>query len=394
MTDLLTDTLREWSQEATVPHDLADRTLAGRRQVRRRRTVPLLAGLATATAVAVAVTAAGSWGPLGDAARQAVPALDDDLSVSSDTTNNPPQNLVAAGDLAVSAIVTYSRVPAPPEGWQTVQRRYAVVNPTSGRYEPKNWTYAAVAPGLATAAMLQGPLPSSQVGFVDLATGKVTRWVQLDHPVAALAWSSDGSRVVATAYDGDPDLEKPTGDGSSRLGGAVRTGFVLVDPEAGTASFTALPNREMNVGRADVGWTADGTGVWSPSGTPDELFFDLEGRPATGNRDDINSNIGIDGAALSLTSPDGRFTITRDSGLPTAITDNGSGEVYRQDALQVLGWADDEHVVTVAGCSAPCHGTNEFKNGLVLMRYDGTDPVPLTGTRKGVDDWYFQLTSR
>ena len=40
-------------------------------------------------------------------------------------------------------------------------------------------------------------------------------------------------------------------------------------------------------------------------------------------------------------------------------------------------------------------GKADFKNGLVLMKYDGTDPVPLTGTRKGEDgDWYFQLTPR
>jgi hypothetical protein len=314
--------------------------------------------------------------------------------VHADTAHNPPQEVVLAGDVAVSAIVTYTQVPAAPDGWQTLQRRYAVANPTTGRYEPRNWTYAAVAPGLATAAMLEGPLPSSQVGFVDLATGKVTRWVELDHPVASLAWSPDGSTVLATAYDGDPDLQKPEGNNSFRLGDAKRTGFVLVDPEAGTATFTALPNREMNLGRADVGWTADGKGVWSPSGTPDELFFDLEGRHATGNRNDLNANIGIDAAALSLTSPDGRYTITRDSGLPTAITDNQTGRVYRQQALQVLAWADDEHVVTLAGCSKPCQGTSEFRNGLVLMKYDGSDPVQLTGPRKGVDDWAFELTPR
>ena len=391
---VLAETLRDWSQEAEFPHDLAHRVLA-RRQARRRRLVlPAVAGLATAAVVVAALVLGGSVGPVSTDGRDRTPAGGGIGDVHADTTHNPPQEVVTAGDVALSAIVTYTRVPAPPDGWQTLQRRYAVANPITGRYEPRNWTYAAVAPGLATAAMLEGPLPSSQVGFVDLATGTVTRWVQLDHPVASLAWSPDGSTVVATAYDGDPDLEKPEGNGSFRMGDAKRTGFVLVDPEAATASFTALPNREMNVGRADVGWTADGEGVWSPSGTPDELFFDLEGRPTTGNRDDINSNIGIDGAALSLTSPDGRFTVTRDSGLPTAITDNQTGRVYRQQALQVLAWADDEHVVTLAGCSKPCEGTAEFRNGLVLMKYDGSDPVQLTGPRKGVDDWAFQLTPR
>ena len=391
---MLAETLRDWSQEAEVPHDLAHRVLAGRQARRRRLILPAVAGLATAAVVVAALVVGGTVGPVSTDGGGRTPAGGGLRDVHADTTHNPPQEVVLAGGVAVSAIVTYTRVPAPPDGWQTLQRRYAVANPTTGRYESRNWTYAAVAPGLATAAMLEGPLPSSQVGFVDLATGDVTRWVELDHPVASLAWSPDGSTVLATAYDGDPDLEKPTGEDSFRMGGAVRTGFVLVDPEAGTASFTALPNREMNVGRADVGWTADGRGVWSPSGTPDELFFDLEGRPANGNRDDLNSNIGIDAAALSLTSPDGRYTITRDSGLPTAITDNQTGTVYRQQALQVLAWADDEHVVTLAGCSKPCEGTSEFRNGLVLMKYDGTDPVQLTGPRKGVNDWAFELTPR
>jgi hypothetical protein len=81
----------------------------------------------------------------------------------------------------------------------------------------------------------------------------VTRWVQLDHPVASLAWSPDGSDGGCDGVRRRSGPEKPEGNGSFRMGDAKRTGFVLVDPEAGTASFTALPNREMNVGRADVG---------------------------------------------------------------------------------------------------------------------------------------------
>ena len=61
----------------------------------------------------------------------------------------------------------------------------------------------------------------------------------------------------------------------------------------------------------------------------------------------------------------------------------------------MFGWADDEHVVTLAGCAAPCKGKAEFRNGLVLMRYDGTDQVPLTEIRTGDgNDWSFQLTPR
>jgi hypothetical protein len=45
-----------------------------------------------------------------------------------------------------------------------------VREPTTGRYEPRLDLRRGGA-GLATAAILEGPLPSSQVGFVDLATG-------------------------------------------------------------------------------------------------------------------------------------------------------------------------------------------------------------------------------
>lgn len=397
-TQLLTDTLRDWSQEAVVPHDLAERTLASRRTARRRRAVPLLAGVATASAVVVGLAAAGAWGPPegSGGARLVGPAGPAKLQVSSDTEHQPPQTLVAAGAVAVSAIVTTHRDPVGTDGWETLRRSYSLLDPTSGKYEPTDWSYVAVAPGMQRAAVLEGDLPAAKVGILDLASGKVTRWISTDHPVASVAWSPDGSRVIATAYDGDPDLQKPNGKNSFVIGDATRTGFVLVDPEEATATFTALPHNDMFGGRADVGWTPDGKGVWSPSSPPDELFFNLDGQPMAGDRADLNSNLGIDAAGLlSITSPDGRFRFTQDSGLPTEITDTRSGETYSQPALQLLGWADDEHIVTLAGCSDPCQGTDEFKNGLVLMRYDGTDPVPLTATRKGeAGDWAFQLTPR
>jgi hypothetical protein len=393
-TTLLTETLRDWSQEVDVPHDLAARTLAGRRQVRRRRTVPLLAGIATAAAVAVAVATTGSWGSPGDAARHTAPPAKDGLSVSADTSHNPPQDLVSAGDLAVSAVMTFERV-ATGDGWQTLRRHYSLLNTTTGRYEPSEWTWVSVAPGLETAAVLEGDLPSSRIGLVDLATGEVTRWIPVDHPVGSLVWSPDGSRLLATTYDSDPDLEKQTGPNTFKVGSGGRTGFLVVDPTTGTSDWSATGSDPFG-GRSDLHWTHDGTAVFDTvSGEPDKRWFHLDGSQAESR--DLSSyqlNLGpvVD---IPLTSPDGRFTITQSSGLPTAITDNRSGTVYRQDALQVLGWADDEHVVTLAGCSAPCRGTAEFRNGLVLMRYDGTDPVALTGTRKGDDsDWEVELTPR
>jgi hypothetical protein len=394
MTDLLTDTMREWSQEATVPHDLAARAI-GRRATRRRHAVPLLAGLATATAVAVGAVAAVQGGPgTSTEQRRVAPAGDGRLSVSSDTTHNPPQQLVAAGQVAVAAIVTTSWDPVGSDGWQTLHRSYAVLDPRSGRYQPTEWSYVSVAPGLTRAAVLEGALPASRIGILDVRSGDVERWIPTDHPVASLAWSPDGSQVVATAYDDDPDLQKPTGDNQFRMTDTRRTGFVLADPAAGTARFTELPTDSLFGGRADVGFTADGSGVWSPPGPPADAFFDLDGKKADGDYEGMNHNLYLDAAQLPLTSPDGRFRITQDSGQPTSITDTRTGEVYRQPALQVLGWADDEHVVTLGGCGDPCQGSAEFKNGLVLMRYDGTGAVPLTGRRSGVESWSFELARR
>ncbi len=392
MTDitLLSDTLRDWSEEAAVPRDLADRALGHGRTSHSR---PMLAALALAAAAAVvAVAVSGTWPMAGDHTRSRVPPTGDrGLQVSADTDHNPPQDLVAAGRLAVSAIVTTARVPVGSDGWQTMRRSYAVADPSTGRYEPTDWSYVSVAPGLATAAVLEGDLPAAKIGLVDLSTHEA-RWVATDHPVASLAWSPDGSTLVATAYDGDPDAVKPQDGNRFQMGVAARTGFVLVDVAARTADFHPLSPSFFS-GRADVGFTMNGDGVWAPSGGPGEQFFDLDGTPVEGDRDAYNSNLSINAAQFPMTSPDGRLTITQEAGLPTAITD-GSGQVYRQQALQVLGWADSEHVVTLAGCSASCQGKAEFRNGLVLMRYDGTHPVPLTASRKSAGHWSFQLTPR
>ncbi len=390
-TQLLTDTMRDWSQEAAVPPGLAERALAGHRKARGRRTLPVLAGLAAA-AVAVGTFAALQAGPR--TGQPVSPATDGPLEVSSDTAHAPPQDLVAAGDLAVSAVVTFERAPTG-DGWTTIRRHYALLDTTAGRYEPTEWGYVSVAPGLATAAVLEGDLPAARVGILDLATGDVTRWVPVDHPVASLVWSPDGTKVLATSYDGDPDLEKKVGPNSYRTSPARRTGFVVVDPAAVTATWSAAPGDAFS-GRSDLHWTHDGAGVFDTvSGDLDKRWFTLDGsQAAPGDLDSYQLNLGP-AVDLPLASPDGRFTITQSSGLPTAITDNDTGEVYRQEALQVFGWADDEHVVTLAGCAAPCKGKAEFQNGLVLMRYDGTDQVPLTEVRKGDgNDWSFQLTPR
>lgn len=393
MTDtLLTETLSDWAEEVRTPHDLADRAL-GRRAGRQTRRLPVLAGLATG-ALVVGAVAVGGW-PSDSQPTVPTPATRN-LDVRVDTEQSPPTHLVAAGRVAVSAIVTMAMQPSTDGDWQTVGRHWSVYDPGTETYRPTDWSWVDVAPGLERAAVLEGELPSSRVGIVDLATGEVTRWVELDHPVASLVWSPDGTKVLATAYDADPDRFRDLGDNSRTSPPVVRTGFVLVDVQDGSATFRGVAQPDWP-GRADFGWSHDATRVWEPqAGEQRMTFYDLDGRPAAG--EDVSTydeNLGHLAAGFPTTSPDGRLKMSRQSGLPTSIIEQETGRTYRQPALQLLAWADDEHVITLAGCADPCEGKGEFRNGLVLMRYDGSDPVPLTMTRK--DDefrWYPVLTRR
>jgi hypothetical protein len=397
---LLSDTMRDWADEAAVPHDLADRALRGRGRRGRshgpRRygiAVPLVAGLATAAVVVAGLAVGGTWGPRHGTGVTPAAGLD----LRADLAHQPPQSLVAAGSVAVGAVYTARVTPVPGTSWSTLQRHWSVVDPGSGTYRPTDWAWVSVAPGLERAAVLEGPLPASRIGIVDTRTGEVTRWIPTDHPVASVAWSPTSGQLVATAYDSDPDQQMAQGNGSFRMHQVDRSGFVLVDATAGTAAFHAVPaSTDWPSSRNDFSWTLDGTRVWEQkAGDARMAFFDLTGAPA--QRDDVSAydgNIGTTSASMSRVSPDGRFRFSIDSGIPTQITDTKTGATYRQQALQLLAWADDEHVVALAGCEQPCAGTAEFRNQLVVMRYDGTDVVPLTGRRTGDNSWSFALAMR
>jgi len=397
---LLSDTMRDWADEAAVPPDLADRALhvrgfRGRSQGLRRHgiAVPLVAGLATAAVVVAGLAVGGTWGPRHGSGVTSAAGLD----LRADLGDQPPQRLVAAGAVAVGAVYTTRLGPIPGSTWSTMHYRWSVVDPGSGTYRPTDWAWVSVAPGLDRAAVLEGPLPASRIGIVDTRTGEVTRWITTDHPVASVAWSPTSDELVATAYESDPDQQMSEGKDAFRMRQVERSGFVLADATAGTATFHAVPaSTDWPSSRNDFSWTLDGTRVWEQkAGDARMAFFDLTGAPA--QRDDVSAydgNIGTTSASMSRVSPDGRFRFSIDSGIPTQITDTKTGATYRQQALQLLAWADDEHVIALAGCEQPCTGTAEFRNQLVVMRYDGTDVVPLTGRRTGDNSWSFALAMR
>ncbi|MCK2213865.1 hypothetical protein MF672_008685 [Actinomadura sp. ATCC 31491] len=404
MTRLLRDTMEEWAGEARVPHDLADRALRGR--VRRPAGPPvLLAGLAAGL---VAVLIAGVTFVLSGQRQPAVtvrPATGITLparpspaptDVRADVEHSPPARLVAAGRLAMSAYYTTSEEPAGPNLTRYV-RTWSLYDPRTGGYERTSWGWLDVAPGLQVAAVLERDLPARRIGVLDLNTRRILAWFDVEHPVAGLSWSPDGRKVLATAYSGFPDTRgRDPRTRNETLPPSTRTGYYVVDVEAGTADYHELPARtsgdepaNMN-GRQDLGWSLDGTAIWAPTDTqPDRVWYTLDGAP----REAPQGQVYVGYSAESALSPDGRLVLGPD-GLPTEITDRATGAVAgRQRVLQLHAWADDDNVLAL-GCAGSCG--DEFDNGLVLVSVDGERMTQLAANRDSNRDgaWRWILTPR
>jgi hypothetical protein len=395
-TGLLRDTLDEWAGEARVPHDLADRGLRWRARWKPVGAAVLAMGLVAAVAVFVTgqrepeVTVRPANGITLPARPSPAPT-----DVRADTENNPPAKLIAAGRLAVSAYYTFHREPVA-QDWDRLRRTWSLYDPRTDGYEKTSWAWVDVAPGLQVAAVLEGDLLSKRLGILDMNTRQVLKWFDLEHPAAAVSWSPDGTKVVATTYSGYPDLQ-PAEDGTLRPGPAsgARTGFYVVDVVAGTADYHELAPMpdgspvNMN-GRQDLDWTLDGTMLWAPtSTTPDRVFYSLDGEPQ--DAPEGQSYVGY--SRHSAVSPNGRLLLSAD-GLPTQITDRETGAIIgRQNVLQLHAWADDDDALAL-GCAGSCE--NEFTNGLVLVSADGKRRTQLTAYRDGDKDgaWSWVLTPR
>ncbi|MFI7628831.1 hypothetical protein [Microbispora rosea] len=399
---MLKQTLEEWSREVHVPADLADRALRRRSRLRLTRFAGAVSCAAVVAAVALLVplVVAPRFAPPVDTGgspvvvpvqpyRQTTPAQD----VLADTENSPPKTMIAAGRVAVSAYFTWR--------WHTdaerrlFDRTWYLLDPVTSRYEKTEWGWVDVAPGLRWAAVLEKDLPVRRIGIFDMETRQVRAWVPVDHPVGGVVWSPDGTRLVATAYDGSPDLDRTSVDERRcpataaatpenpgrppfQMISTSRTGYYVVDAATATAGdFHAVDpclTDNSNV-RRDFRWSDDGTLVQERSAVvrrPD-AFYDLDGRP----------HDAPDGYVLTESqagvSPDGTLLAGRD-GMPTKITELSTGKVVgRQQVLQLRAWADDRRLVAL-GCAGTCG--SEFHNGLVLVSVDGRTTVPLSAYRK------------
>ncbi|WP_052422395.1 hypothetical protein [Nonomuraea candida] len=402
MTRLLRETMDDWADEARVPPGLADRAL------RRRAWKPFGAAVLVAAMIAaVAVFVTGQRGPepvVRPASGIMLPPRPSPAptDVRTDTENAPPTRFIAAGRMAVSAYYVTRREKRP-DGREQVRRVWSLYDPRTDGYERTPYAWVDVAPGLQVAAVLEGDLLGRRLGVLDLNTRQMLAWYDLEHPVGSVAWSPDGTRIVATAYSDFPDLLEGTGDQiTQRRDGSPRTGYYLIDVPAGTTDYHELaPLPTMFTGemdsdelegnaRQDLDWSLDGKLLWSPTNTrPDRVWYTLDGQRA--QAPEGQTYVGY--SRISAVSPDGRRVLGPD-GLPTRITDAATGEVAgRQRVLQLHAWADDDNVIAL-GCAGTCQ--NEFRNGLVLVSVDGSRMTQLAANSDSDKEgaWRWVLTPR
>ncbi|WP_062440344.1 hypothetical protein [Herbidospora daliensis] len=372
---LIKEGLREWAEEVRVPADLAGRAL----RARRRR----LFGFAGpgVVLVAAAVTAVVTLLPGASPERTIVAerprAAAAPADVRTDTENDPPVNLIAAGPWAVGSYYT-TRWVSTDRGTETLRYDWSVYDRGKGRYVRTPYQWVDVLPGMGLAAVLVGDLPSQGLGLVDLETMMYTRWWDLDEAAGSVFWSPDGSKLVLTTYSGPPD-EKVSVSRS-------RTGFYVIDPAGGTMAWRRLPPDPDGVGgREDLRWDDDGVRLWAQKTTGGgRWLYDAEGGHLGADDDPRRMN-------QAGVSPDGRLR-AGPAGLPTEVTDVETGEVVgRQQTLQLWAWVDDDHLIGL-GCARACD--NEFDNTLVMVSVDGKETTRLASYRDARTSWRPVLVRR
>ncbi|MFJ4683532.1 WD40 repeat domain-containing protein [Streptomyces sp. NPDC088789] len=267
--ELVRSALREQAAEQTpLDSGFADRVLGLRRRRHGRRLA--VAAVATAAVVAVGVgvplldttTGGGGTGLAG------VGAGGDDVLAHPD--QSPPRDQVAVGKTLLGA--HYTTEPVAGSGDSGVlTRTYSLLDPDTRTYRKDDrWSYVALAPGGRTAAVLERELPTRRIGLLDLATGEVERWIPVQRGVAAVGFSADGRRIVATTYSENPDQLRRSADAPEGSGGweqrwdlSGRTGFYAVDVPDGKADWTRVDGETGFEARGDFGFSEDGRSLWT-----------------------------------------------------------------------------------------------------------------------------------
>ncbi|MFF3323017.1 hypothetical protein [Streptomyces sp. NPDC002889] len=402
---LVRDDLEGKAQEVRSP----DREAEQVHRARRRRKVRSL-GVAGIVAAVVAAGVAVSLGVNGGDTHGRHASAHPTPDVVARPDQSPPRELIAAGKVAVSAYYT-GRAEKRSNGDGVVTFEWSLLNAATGRYEKTDWAWLDVAPGMKTAAVLERDLPVKRIGLLNLATGKVERWVKVDKGVGGVQFSPDGKRLVATAYGLNPDgLFK---EASYRLNDKTvpgpkpsRTGFYVIDVASGRADFTERPPKKNDRGfitgggRQDLSWSRDGKLLWEPwRNKAGKVFYSVDGKEVPVPK--LEANLGHPGAVLS---PDRKLVTGEFAGqngqIVSEVLDAKTGKrAALVPGQQLLAWADDDWLIAWRCDPEQCSpGKGEFRNQLILVSLDGKSVTPLSGFRKAdlhySDRWTPVLTER
>ncbi|MFF5855384.1 WD40 repeat domain-containing protein [Streptomyces sp. NPDC012751] len=394
--ELVREVLREQADgQPPAPAGFADRVLGARRRRRTRRLASVAAATAAVLAIAVGAPMLASGHGRSEVRPLGVVGPDGE---QAHPDQSPPRRLIGAGDAVMAAYYT-ARIRPQSDERAVSARTYWLLDPRTGTYrKDPRWSFAAVAPGLRTAAVLERNLPAHRIGLLDLATGEVERWIPVRRGVGGLEFSYDGARLVATTYDDDPDLrikeELTRADGgrewtwSAPFGDSSRSGFYDLDVRSGAGRWSPVASGRRDLdSRADFAYSRTGRLVYTQYiGGRDGLqrFYDLRGREVAAPADerylrsDVPARLSPSGrlAALGLTKE-----VAGDPGRSySSIRDPRTGkEITKVRGGHLLAWADERHLIAWERVTSL---EEEYRPRLVLVTLGSDKVVPLSGVRE------------
>ncbi|GHH40497.1 hypothetical protein [Streptomyces candidus] len=363
-----------------------------REQRPSRRGAYVAAGIVAAVVAAAAIAVTLTMGGNGEQGQQSS-AKSAGPDVTARPDQSPPRDLIAAGKIALSAYHTTKDVKQP-NGDVIRTYNWRLLNTNTGRYEETDWAWLSVAPGMQTAAVLERGLPAKRVGLLSLATGKVTRWIDVDKGVGGVQFSPDGKKLLATAYGLNPDrmfMDTPQQVNGKKQPGpkASRTGFYAIDVATGKADFADRPADKTAVlmpggGRKDFRWSHDSKLLWEyRTDNPGRIFYTLKGSETQAPKAEAH----LDYAEAGL-SPDGNLVAGSFAGkkgqIISEVLDARTGKrAALVPGQQLLAWADDKHLVAWSCDPEQCDpGRGEFRNQLILVGPEDETVTPLSGFRE------------
>ncbi|MFF1307749.1 WD40 repeat domain-containing protein [Streptomyces sp. NPDC058307] len=390
--DIVRDALREQAaQQSPAAAGFADRVFAVRRRRNRRITA--------AAVTAAAVIAVGVAVPLLDSGKQDVrPSGGGGVVVEKKTRahpdQSPPREEISVGGTTLAGYSIPETVRKTPET-AVYRRAYYLLNPKTGKYaKAADWSWVAVAPGAKTAAVLEADLPASRIGLLDLTTGKVERWIPVDHGVGGLAFSRDGRKLVATTYTKNPDLRiKMQGsDGWDQDWTSSRSGFYVLDVASGEGAWSEVrlaagdgrPGGAILNARQDFALTEDGRHVWAgnPMGDIGKEFWDLKGAKVPTPAQDKYLEWFVDAGR----SPNGELVAGDFAGkkwkTSSWVLDAMTGAKTEVRGQQLLAWVGNKQLIA---WDIGRNDKSEFHQRLVLVTLGSEKEVPLSGFREGND---------